>query len=86
MELIVGEIEDEYDELSTDQPSIRALDERRFTLNALTPIEEFNEHFSAVHFSDDDVDTIGGIVMHGGHLPNEAIASSSIRFVFNPAG
>ena len=30
LELIVGEIEDEYDELSTDQPSIRALDERRF--------------------------------------------------------
>jgi len=82
LELIVGEIEDEYDELSTDQPSIRALDERRFTLNALTPIEEFNEHFGS-HFSDDDVDTIGGIVMHGfGHLPKRGDSIELSGFVF----
>jgi len=82
LELIVGEIEDEYDELSTDQPSIRALDERRFTLNALTPIEEFNEHFGS-HFSDDDVGTIGGIVMHGfGHLPKRGDSIELSGFVF----
>ena len=82
LELIVGEIEDEYDELSTDQPSIRALDECRFTLNALTPIEEFNEHFGS-HFSDDDVDTIGGIVMHGfGHLPKRGDSIELSGFVF----
>jgi Putative Mg2+ and Co2+ transporter CorC len=82
LELIVGEIEDEYDEQTPDQPTIRALDEHRFTLNALTPIEDFNEYFSS-HFSDDDVDTIGGLVMHGfGHLPKrgESIELSGFEF------
>ena len=82
MEEIVGEIEDEYDDQAQDQPSIRALDEYRYTINALTPIEDFNEHFGS-HFSDDDVDTIGGLVMHGfGHLPKrgESIELSGFEF------
>ncbi|MBB6055311.1 CNNM family magnesium/cobalt transport protein CorC [Tolumonas osonensis] len=82
LELIVGEIEDEYDEHNQEQLTIRALDERRFTLNALTPIEEFNEFFSC-QFSDDEVDTIGGLVMHGfGHLPKrgESIDLSGFEF------
>ena len=82
LELIVGEIEDEYDEHDQEQLTIRALDERRFTLNALTPIEEFNEFFSS-QFSDDEVDTIGGLVMHGfGHLPKrgESIELSGFEF------
>ena len=82
LELIVGEIEDEYDDQAQDQPSIRALDEYRYTINALTPIEDFNEHFGS-HFSDDDVDTIGGLVMHGfGHLPKrgESIELSGFEF------
>ncbi len=82
LELIVGEIEDEYDEHDQEQLTIRALDERRFTLNALTPIEEFNEFFAS-QFSDDEVDTIGGLVMHGfGHLPKrgESIELSGFAF------
>ena len=82
LELIVGEIEDEYDDQAQDQPSIRALDEYRYTINALTPIEDFNEHFGS-HFSDDDDDTIGGLVMHGfGHLPKrgESIELSGFEF------
>lgn len=82
LELIVGEIEDEYDEHDQEQLSIRALDDRRFTLNALTPIEEFNEFFAS-QFSDDEVDTIGGLVMHGfGHLPKrgESIELSGFEF------
>ncbi len=82
LELIVGEIEDEYDDQAQDQPSIRALDEYRYTINALTPIEDFNEHFGS-HFSDDDVDTIGGLVMHGfGHLPKrgDSIELSGFEF------
>ena len=51
-------------------------------MNALTPIEEFNEHFGS-HFSDDDVDTIGGIVMHGfGHLPKRGDSIELSGFVF----
>ncbi|WP_321408791.1 CNNM family magnesium/cobalt transport protein CorC [Tolumonas auensis] len=82
LELIVGEIEDEYDDQAQDQPSIRALDEYRYTINALTPIEDFNEHFGS-HFSDDDVDTIGGLVMHGfGHLPKRGESIELSGFVF----
>jgi magnesium and cobalt transporter len=69
LELIVGEIEDEYDDQEQAQQLIRPLEANRYSVNALTPIEDFNDYFSS-QFSDDDVDTIGGLVMHGfGHLP-----------------
>ncbi|NAV96711.1 transporter associated domain-containing protein, partial [Salmonella sp. hn-h2] len=36
---------------------------------ALAPIEDFNDVFQT-HYSDDEVDTIGGLVMQSfGHLP-----------------
>lgn len=69
LELIVGEIEDEYDDESQNQPAIRALQDRTYSISALTSIEEFNEFFAS-EFKDDDVDTVGGLVMHAfGHLP-----------------
>ncbi|WP_075180677.1 CNNM family magnesium/cobalt transport protein CorC [Pantoea sp. 1.19] len=67
LELIVGEIEDEYDD--EEESDIRQLSRHAYTMRALTPIEDFNEVFGT-HFSDDEVDTIGGLVMQGfGHLP-----------------
>jgi magnesium and cobalt transporter len=69
LEEIVGEIEDETDEAEID--NIRLNQNGTFTVEALTPIEEFNEHFDLT-FSDDDYDTIGGIVMQAfGRLPEE---------------
>ena len=69
LELIVGEIEDEYDDETQNQPSIRELNDRTYSISALTSIEEFNEFFDS-GFRDDDVDTVGGLVMHAfGHLP-----------------
>jgi len=68
LEEIVGEIEDETDD-DTDDAFIRKVGENDFIVKALTPIEEFNEHFSS-GFSEDDYDTIGGILMNAfGHLP-----------------
>ncbi|MDR0806246.1 MAG: CNNM family magnesium/cobalt transport protein CorC [Enterobacteriaceae bacterium] len=68
LELIVGEIEDEYDDI--EDRDVRQLSRHTFTVRALTPIEEFNEMFST-HFSDDEVDTIGGLIMQAfGHLPS----------------
>ncbi len=65
-ELIVGEIEDEYDE--EDDIDFRQLS-RHTTVRALASIEDFNEAFGT-HFSDEEVDTIGGLVMQAfGHLP-----------------
>ncbi|ACS84910.1 MULTISPECIES: CNNM family magnesium/cobalt transport protein CorC [Musicola] len=67
LELIVGEIEDEYDD--EDDRDIRQLNRQTYTVRALTPIEDFNEIFGT-NFSDEEVDTIGGLVMQAfGHLP-----------------
>ncbi|AIU87788.1 CNNM family magnesium/cobalt transport protein CorC [Pectobacterium odoriferum] len=67
LELIVGEIEDEYDD--EEDRDIRQLNRQTYTVRALTDIEDFNEAFGT-RFSDDEVDTIGGLVMQSfGHLP-----------------
>jgi magnesium and cobalt transporter len=68
LEEIVGEIEDEYDidDIST---YIHKLNDNQYTIKALTPIEKFNEFFHT-HFSDEDFDTIGGLIMQQfGQLP-----------------
>ncbi len=82
LEEIVGEIEDEYD-FDADDALIREMDDGCCIVNALTPIDEFNEHFD-LEFSDDEFDTIGGIVMqHFGKLPEprEAIDIAGLKFV-----
>lgn len=55
LELIVGEIEDEYDE--EDDIDFRQLSRHTWTVRALASIEDFNEAFGT-HFSDEEVDTI----------------------------
>lgn len=80
LELIVGEIDDEYDEV--EDRDIRQLSRHTYTVRALTHIENFNEIF-ATNFSDEGVDTIGGLVMQAfGHLPTrgESIEIDSYRF------
>ena len=67
LELIVGDIEDEYDEV--EDRDIRRLSPTIYSVRALTPVEDFNEIFGT-SFSDDEMDTIGGLVMqHFGRLP-----------------
>jgi magnesium and cobalt transporter len=67
LEEIVGDIEDEYD--VDEEENIRQVSESDYIVKALTPIEEFNEEFHT-HFSDDDCDTIGGLILQQtGRLP-----------------
>ncbi len=67
LEEIVGDIDDEYD--TEARVHIREQAPNRFTVRALTPIDEFNDHFST-DFPDDEYDTIGGLITHElGHLP-----------------
>ncbi|QNS01637.1 MAG: CNNM family magnesium/cobalt transport protein CorC [Buchnera aphidicola (Pentalonia nigronervosa)] len=67
LELIVGEIADEYDE--KEQLNIKQLKKRVFSIKSITEIREFNEKFNT-NFNDEEVDTIGGLVMKKfGHLP-----------------
>ncbi|RYY04370.1 MAG: CBS domain-containing protein [Gammaproteobacteria bacterium] len=81
LEEIVGEIEDETDEEDSDT-YIKRMSDTDFIIKALTPIEEFNEHFKA-EFSDEDFDTIGGILMQEfGHIPkrNEVAEIENFQF------
>lgn len=67
LEQIVGEIEDEHD--FDEDTYIFEHAKNRATVKAITPIEDFNEHFKT-KFTDDEFDTIGGIVMKAlGHVP-----------------
>jgi magnesium and cobalt transporter len=67
LEQIVGDIEDEHD--VEEDYNIRRHSEMHYTIKALTPIEDFNEYFGK-QFSDEEFDTIGGLVVHHiGHLP-----------------
>ncbi len=81
LEEIVGEIEDETDqEEATD--FIKRVSENDYIIKALTPIEDFNEFFKT-ELSDDDFDTIGGILMQEfGHLPkrNEVVQVDNMQF------
>ena len=80
LEQIVGEIEDEHDVEEDD--TIRKHSEVHYTVKALTPIEDFNEYFD-MNLSDEEFDTIGGLVVHEiGHLPGrgERIAIGNLLF------
>lgn len=80
IEEIVGEIEDEYD-IEEDQ-TIRRESERQFAVHALARIEDFNVYFGT-SFSDEEFDTIGGLVMHQfGRLPKrgEAVTIGDMEF------
>lgn len=80
LELIVGDIEDEYDEI--EDRNIRKLAPSTYTVRALTDIEEFNDVFNA-HLSDRDFDTIGGLVMQQfGRLPIKGDTTSIEGYQF----
>jgi magnesium and cobalt transporter len=79
LEQIVGDIGDEYD--VDEGEGIRKEAERVFAVPALTRIEEFNSTFGT-RFSDEEFDTIGGLVLHElGRMPRrgEAIEIGGIE-------
>ena len=60
LEQIVGDIEDEYD-FDEAHDNIRLDSTGRYRVKARTEIEDFNEAFSTT-FSDEEFDTVGGLV------------------------
>lgn len=67
IEEIVGEIDDEHDEIP--DADYRELDKDHYLVKALMSIEDFNERFGA-DYSDEDADTIGGFVLQQfGRMP-----------------
>jgi magnesium and cobalt transporter len=68
LEQIVGDIEDEYDFDETEANIVRDR-HGQFRVKAQTEIADFNETFGT-DFSDDDFDTVGGLVVsHFGRMP-----------------
>ncbi len=80
IEQIVGDIDDEHD--VEEDETIRKVRPREFTVRALTPIAEFNEFFGS-NFSDEEFDTIGGLLMQEfGRLPRRGETSKVDTFEF----
>jgi magnesium and cobalt transporter len=72
LEQIVGDIGDEYD--VDEGEGIRREGERIYSVPALTRIDEFNDTFGT-RFSDEEYDTIGGLVLHElGRMPRRGEA------------
>ncbi|MDO3382910.1 HlyC/CorC family transporter [Gilvimarinus algae] len=81
LEEIVGDIEDETDEEVSDE-YIKKVSDTDYVIKALTPIEDFNDYFEA-GLSDEDFDTIGGILMQAfGHLPKRNETTEVDGFTF----
>jgi magnesium and cobalt transporter len=81
LEQIVGEIDDEHDD--EEEPVLmHAQPGGDWLVSALTPIEDFNEQTGAA-FSDEEYDTVGGLVTSEfGHLPevDEEVAIDDYLF------
>jgi len=71
---IVGEIDDEHD--TEEDVDIRDHGDGRFSVRALTPIDDFNEVIGT-KFGDEEFDTIGGLLLqHIGHMPKAGETAS----------
>jgi len=81
LEQIVGDIEHEYDS-DEAHDNIRLDAAGRYLVKAQTGIEDFNAAFGT-HFSDDEFDTVGGLILrHLGRVPkrNEQVEIDGVRF------
>lgn len=80
IEEIVGEIEDEYDEVEIE---IEVIKEDEYVVDGVTRIEDINEMLG-IHLESEDLETIGGYVTNlFGSLPNigDEIEEGDVRFI-----
>jgi len=80
LEQIVGKIDDEHDE--AEEIDIQPHGAHRFSVRALTPLQDFNDYFKT-DFENEDVETIGGYLLGRiGHLPErgESLALANLTF------
>ncbi|WP_018715939.1 HlyC/CorC family transporter [Brachymonas chironomi] len=88
LEEIVGEIEDEFDEIE-EEGDIYSLADGSYRVSGDTPVERINEDFevritSSDPEDEDSFDTIGGLIAHEmGHVPRrgEYITLDGLNFV-----
>ncbi len=80
LEQIVGDIDDEHD--VEDVGNIRRMGVNRYSVKALTPIEEFNSFFQS-GFDESESDTLAGMLMKcQGHLPKRGETITINNFLF----
>jgi magnesium and cobalt transporter len=80
LEQIVGDIEDEFD--IDEEDYIKQHSDNRYTVKALTPIDDFNDHFAS-NLDEEEFDTIGGLVInHFGHVPKRGEKTDINHFHF----
>jgi magnesium and cobalt transporter len=80
LEQIVGKIDDEHDE--EEEVDIKQHGSNRFSVRALTPLDDFNHYFKTEFFSD-EVETIGGYLLGQiGHLPTRGESIDLEQFTF----
>lgn len=80
IEVLFGEIQDEFDE---ERKYIIKIDDKTYKVNARTEIEEFNEVVGA-SLPEGDYDTVGGFLLHRfGHIPkkDEELIYENLKFV-----
>jgi magnesium and cobalt transporter len=81
LEQIVGDIDDEHDDVD-DKQSILKQSDGRYTVKANTELEEFNEYFESKMLSE-KIDTIGGLVTQkAGKIPRQGEEVQLSPFVF----
>jgi len=77
LEEIVGDISDEHD-INVDDSLINKISDNKYLIQGLTPIEDFNESFDC-DLSDEEFDTIGGLVTH--HLGHMALQGETVTLL-----
>ncbi len=64
LELIVGDIDDEYDDEDDEQSLIsKAREKETYIIKGITPIKDFEEYFN-ITLPDVNVDTFAGLILH----------------------
>ena len=70
LELIVGDINDEYDGEPESKMITKVKGSDNYLVKGLTPLDEFYDYFSTEGLPDIGMDTVGGLVLHAfGHFP-----------------
>ena len=81
LELIVGDIDDEHDDVD-DKKSILDQGNGRYTIKASTEIDDFNEYFGC-NLTVGKYDTVGGLVMQKvGKIPQQGEEVELAPFLF----
>ena len=80
LEQIVGKIDDEHDD--DDEIDIQHHGSNRYSVRALTTLQDFNDYFKS-DFSSDEIETIGGYLLGQiGHVPErgEVVTLQNLTF------